>query len=58
MSNHDLDLQQLLITIIYDHLLLGNNIGSVIMFASGGYLCDNGFDGGWPSIFYIFGNQF
>ena len=30
-------------------------IGNIIGLALGGYLCTNGFDGGWPSIFYIFG---
>ena len=33
----------------------GGNIGVMIAFSLGGYLCVNGFDGGWPSIFYIFG---
>ena len=27
----------------------------VIALPLGGYLCQNGFDGGWPSVFYIFG---
>jgi ACS family sodium-dependent inorganic phosphate cotransporter-like MFS transporter 5 len=27
----------------------------VIALPLGGYLCVNGFGGGWPSIFYIFG---
>lgn len=27
----------------------------VFSFSIGGYLCVNGFAGGWPSIFYVFG---
>lgn len=33
----------------------GSQAGSVIALPLGGYLCVNGFDGGWGSIFYIFG---
>jgi hypothetical protein len=33
----------------------GGNIGVMIAFSLGGYLCIHGFDGGWPAIFYIFG---
>ena len=29
--------------------------GNIIALPLGGYLCISGFDGGWPSIFYIFG---
>jgi MFS transporter, ACS family, solute carrier family 17 (sodium-dependent inorganic phosphate cotransporter), member 5 len=34
----------------------GSNIGNIIALPLGGFLCSNGFDGGWPSIFYLFGN--
>ena len=27
----------------------------MITFSLSGYLCENGFSGGWPSIFYVFG---
>ena len=30
-------------------------MGSVVTFCASGFLCERGFDGGWPSIFYIFG---
>ena len=33
----------------------GGQVGIIVGFSLGGYLCSNGFDGGWPSIFYIFG---
>ena len=33
----------------------GSQIGNVITLPLGGYLCENGFDGGWASIFYVIG---
>jgi MFS family permease len=30
-------------------------VGNIIALPLSGYLCLNGFDSGWPSIFYIFG---
>lgn len=33
----------------------GSQAGSVVALPLGGFLCVNGFDGGWGSIFYIFG---
>ncbi len=35
----------------------GVNIGNVIALPLGSFLCVNGFDGGWASIFYIFGTK-
>ena len=34
----------------------GASVGNIIALPLGAYLCVNGFDNGWPSIFYIFGN--
>ncbi|CAI4232383.1 unnamed protein product [Auanema sp. JU1783] len=33
----------------------GSQVGNVVVLPLAGYLCQNGFDGGWPSIFYILG---
>lgn len=33
----------------------GAKIGNIIALPLGSYLCVNGFDSGWPSIFYIYG---
>lgn len=33
----------------------GNNLGNIIALPLGSYLCINGFDNGWGSIFYIYG---
>ena len=33
----------------------GSWVGNIIALPFGGFLCVNGFDGGWASIFYIFG---
>ena len=30
-------------------------VGNIVALPLAGYLCVSGFDGGWPSIFYIFG---
>ena len=34
----------------------GSSIGDIVALPLGSYLCLNGFDNGWPSIFYIFSN--
>lgn len=33
----------------------GGMIGNIVALLFGGFLCYYGFDGGWASIFYIFG---
>ena len=32
-------------------------MGSVLSSILSGLLCEHGFDGGWPSIFYVFGEE-
>lgn len=34
---------------------VGGNLGAVVSTIFSGFLCKYGFDGGWPSVFYIFG---
>ena len=41
----------------HNYCTVGTNIGSVVTFSASGFLCERGFDGGWPSIFYIFGER-
>ena len=33
----------------------GTDTGSLVGMVMSGYLCDHGFAGGWPSVFYVFG---
>lgn len=33
----------------------GSWVGTIVCFLLAGYLCENGFSNGWPSIFYIYG---
>ncbi|KAJ6222360.1 hypothetical protein RDWZM_000905 [Blomia tropicalis] len=34
---------------------VGGNMGAVVSTILSGFLCQHGFDGGWPSVFYVFG---
>ena len=36
-------------------VVVGSFEGAIISFILSGVLCEYGFDGGWPSVFYIFG---
>ncbi|XP_054162156.1 uncharacterized transporter slc-17.2-like [Oppia nitens] len=40
-------------TIAVAALAAGQNFGNLFTFPLAGYLCDNGFAGGWPSVFYV-----
>ena len=42
-----------MVTITYS----GQFFGNVIAFPLSGVLCQCGFAGGWPSVFYLFGEQ-
>ena len=35
--------------------IIGAHVGSIISFPLSAILCEYGFDGGWPSVFYVFG---
>ena len=37
-------------------LYAGSQVGTIISYPLSGWLCANGFAGGWPSVFYVFGN--
>ena len=41
----------------YPFTISGAQIGNVMTFPLAGLLCEYGFDGGWPSIFYILGES-
>ena len=36
-------------------LSVGNSMGNIVLNLVSGYLCQYGFDGGWPSVFYLSG---
>lgn len=36
---------------------VGSWMGNVIALPLSGYLCENGFGGGWPSVFYVIGKK-
>ena len=38
-------------------MIAGSNIGNLLGFLLSGLLCQYGFDGGWPSVFYVFGER-
>ena len=55
-----IDIAQCAFSVAYCMRCLGSLTGSVVLFPIAGLICEygldgKGFDGGWPSIFYIFG---
>ena len=38
-------------------VVTGSYLGNIVSFPLSGVLCQYGFDGGWPSVFYLFGKQ-
>ena len=38
--------------------MAGPYVGNVVSFPLSAVLCQYGFDGGWPSVFYVFGKKF
>ena len=38
--------------------VIGGQFGNAMIFPIGGFLCAYGFDGGWPSVFYVIGESF
>ena len=49
-------LPSLLLSLSHSPPPLGPHIGSIISFPLSALLCRYGFDGGWPSVFYVFGS--
>ena len=48
----------LLISFLYTYgfsFILGMYFGNLVSFPLSALLCEYGFDGGWPSVFYVFG---
>ena len=41
-------------TFIYN-IFLGTQLGNALCFPIASFLCAHGFDGGWPSVFYVLG---
>ncbi|XP_015911678.1 sialin-like isoform X2 [Parasteatoda tepidariorum] len=35
--------------------VMGDHVGTILSMPLAGYLCENGFSGGWPSVYYILG---
>jgi len=38
-------------------VFVGNFLGNIVTFNLGSYLCEHGFAGGWPSVFYVTGSM-
>ena len=39
------------------NIFIGQYLGTVVSFPLSALLCQYGFDGGWPSVFYVFGKH-
>ena len=37
------------------HLFLGTTIGNILTLSLSGFMCESDVDGGWPLLFYVFG---
>ena len=41
----------------FHDMTTGIEVGTVVGMVGAGLLCQNGFAGGWPSVFYVFGES-
>ena len=42
-------------SLVVSVIVLGKDVGTIVGMSVAGILCDYGFAGGWPSVFYVFG---
>ena len=49
--------KEIIVTPFCFNSVIGTTVGSIVSFPLTALLCEYGFAGGWPSVFYVFGKR-